>query len=213
MRQGLIRGVLVGLMALAITPAVRADDFQNPKANIPPKAKPQRRNGGEGMPPLPLPATPAAPQREKARAGTARPDRQYHLFRRVPERAAAGRRRSSISSSGSSSPTANSGRSTASSARISVSSATTRPNCRSSISPGGNRSRSLTMRRSPSSGSISWTAARSVVHSNCGRPEFNASFRREIARIFPDRELAPDPERSSDLQQLLSDHRDDGPQR
>ena len=34
------------------------DDFQNPKANIAPKAKPQRRNGGEGMPPLPLPATP-----------------------------------------------------------------------------------------------------------------------------------------------------------
>src|ERR1700753_3870838 len=38
---------------------VRADDdFQNPKANIAPKAKPQRRNGGEGAPPLPLPATP-----------------------------------------------------------------------------------------------------------------------------------------------------------
>ncbi len=35
-----------------------ADDFENPKANIPPKAAPQRRNGGEGVPPLPLPATP-----------------------------------------------------------------------------------------------------------------------------------------------------------
>jgi hypothetical protein len=32
-----------------------------------------------------------------------------------------------------------------------------------------------------------------VINSNCGRPEFNASFRREIARIFPDRELAPIP--------------------
>ncbi|MDB5303158.1 MAG: hypothetical protein JWM97_707, partial [Phycisphaerales bacterium] len=32
-----------------------------------------------------------------------------------------------------------------------------------------------------------------VVHSNCGRPEFNESFRREIKRIFPDRELAAIP--------------------
>jgi len=32
-----------------------------------------------------------------------------------------------------------------------------------------------------------------VVHSNCGRPEFNSSFRQEIARIFPDRQLAPIP--------------------
>src|SRR5277367_5011921 len=37
---------------------VLADDFVNPKANIAPKAAPQRRNAGEGMPPLPLPATP-----------------------------------------------------------------------------------------------------------------------------------------------------------
>jgi hypothetical protein len=29
-----------------------------------------------------------------------------------------------------------------------------------------------------------------VIHSNCGRPEFNQSFEREIARIFPDRELS-----------------------
>lgn len=32
-----------------------------------------------------------------------------------------------------------------------------------------------------------------VVHSNCGRPEFNNSFRKEIARILPGRELAPIP--------------------
>jgi hypothetical protein len=32
-----------------------------------------------------------------------------------------------------------------------------------------------------------------VVHSNCGRPEFNESFRREIRRIFPDRTLAAIP--------------------
>src|SRR3954452_6305806 len=44
----------IGLLSL---PA-RGDDFVNPKANIPPKAKPDRRNAGEGVPPLPLPATP-----------------------------------------------------------------------------------------------------------------------------------------------------------
>ena len=32
-----------------------------------------------------------------------------------------------------------------------------------------------------------------IVHSSCGRPEFNDSFRREIQRIFPDRELLPIP--------------------
>src|SRR3954469_19326369 len=36
----------------------RAQEFENPKANIPPKATPQRQNAGEGFPPLPLPATP-----------------------------------------------------------------------------------------------------------------------------------------------------------
>src|SRR5580704_10787925 len=47
------------VISLAITPAIsRADDFVNPKANIAPKAAPQRRNAGEGAPPLPLPATP-----------------------------------------------------------------------------------------------------------------------------------------------------------
>ena len=36
----------------------RADDFQNPKAVIPPIAKQNRISGGESFPPLPLPATP-----------------------------------------------------------------------------------------------------------------------------------------------------------
>ena len=33
-------------------------DFDNPKAKKPPRAKPQRRSAGESLPPLPLPATP-----------------------------------------------------------------------------------------------------------------------------------------------------------
>jgi hypothetical protein len=46
------------LVLLLLCAVARADDFVNPKANIAPKAAPQRRNGGEGMPPLPLPGTP-----------------------------------------------------------------------------------------------------------------------------------------------------------
>src|SRR3954465_11548527 len=52
------RWIALVLLLLVAAPALRADEFVNPKANIPPKAAPQRRNAGEGMPPLPLPATP-----------------------------------------------------------------------------------------------------------------------------------------------------------
>lgn len=48
----LMLGLLIGL-----PPAMAQDAFVNPKANIPPEAKPNRQNAGEGMPPLPLPAT------------------------------------------------------------------------------------------------------------------------------------------------------------
>src|SRR5688572_1009977 len=51
--------LLVGLsLSLLGADASFGQEFVNPKANIPPKAKPQRRNAGEGFPPLPLPATP-----------------------------------------------------------------------------------------------------------------------------------------------------------
>src|SRR5580658_10034172 len=52
------RLLAAGVLIAAFAVAARADDFQNPKANIAPKAAPQRRNAGEGVPPLPLPATP-----------------------------------------------------------------------------------------------------------------------------------------------------------
>ena len=46
--------LVVGLTAAG----VRAEEWKNPKANVPPPAAPQRQNAGEGFPPLPLPATP-----------------------------------------------------------------------------------------------------------------------------------------------------------
>src|SRR5215470_10125726 len=52
------RCIIFLLFFLGLGQLARADDFVNPKANIPPLAKPDRRNAGEGFPPLPLPATP-----------------------------------------------------------------------------------------------------------------------------------------------------------
>jgi hypothetical protein len=47
------------LLTIAALPIqVFGDDFENPKANIPPLAKQNRISGGESFPPLPLPATP-----------------------------------------------------------------------------------------------------------------------------------------------------------
>src|SRR5437764_1137761 len=58
-RMRIGRRIVAGLLLVAMAaPIASADPFQNPKANIPPQAKPQRRNAGEGMAPLPLPATP-----------------------------------------------------------------------------------------------------------------------------------------------------------
>jgi uncharacterized protein DUF4159 len=45
--------VLLGGWSLA-----GAGEWSNPKANVPPRAKPQRRSAAESLPPLPLPATP-----------------------------------------------------------------------------------------------------------------------------------------------------------
>src|SRR5688572_3766719 len=48
----------IALVIAASSVGADAQEFKNPKANIPPKAAPQRQNAGEGVPPLPLPATP-----------------------------------------------------------------------------------------------------------------------------------------------------------
>src|SRR5581483_3246621 len=53
-----LRGIVIAAALAGFVLPASADDFVNPKANIAPKAAPQRRNAGEGMPPLPLPATP-----------------------------------------------------------------------------------------------------------------------------------------------------------
>ncbi len=52
----LAAAMAAGVVLTVLLPAGAA--FDNPKAKIPPKAKPQRRSAGESLPPLPLPATP-----------------------------------------------------------------------------------------------------------------------------------------------------------
>jgi hypothetical protein len=48
--------VLAGVLLSLVPPAVA--EWENPKAKKPPRAKPHRRSAAEGVPPLPLPATP-----------------------------------------------------------------------------------------------------------------------------------------------------------
>ncbi len=49
--------VAAAVALLAVSMPAGAD-FENPKAQVPPRASPQRRSAGESVPPLPLPATP-----------------------------------------------------------------------------------------------------------------------------------------------------------
>jgi hypothetical protein len=167
------------------------EEFVNPKASIPPKATPQRRNAGEGFPPLPLPATPLR-RSEKKREPSPPALVGNVTFSDMAARKAGLRWETTIIdleqwvsftndqlqqryrfvntdfSKFSYDP-----------AELAILYFTgwrplpqfdegTIQRLRSYLMDGG-----------------TW-----VVHSNCGRPEFNSSFRREIVRIFPDRELA-----------------------
>jgi hypothetical protein len=194
-----IKGVgrWVGTLALAVmisSPALPADDFVNPKANIPPKAAPQRRNAGEGTAPLPLPATPLRRSEKK------REPSPPALVGNITFSAA------SLKGTGVTWETTiidiekwvdftNSnlgqryrfvgtdfGKFSYDPAELPIIYFTgwkplphfddaTIQKIRGYLMDGG-----------------TW-----VVHSNCGRPEFNRSFREEIRRIFPDRELAAVP--------------------
>lgn len=196
-RSGL-RGVclfVLGAMAIcAAASVVSADEFQNPKANIPPKAAPQRRNAGEGMAPLPLPATPLRRSEKK------REPSPPALVGNITFSAA------SLKGTGMTWETTiidiekwvdftnnnlgqryrfvgtDFGKFSYDPAELPIIYFTgwkplphfdegTIQKLRGYLMDGG-----------------TW-----VVHSNCGRPEFNQSFREEIRRIFPDRELAAVP--------------------
>ncbi len=183
---------LLCLILLVNFAQARADDFVNPKANIPPRAKPERRNGGEGVPPLPLPATPLRRSEKKREpsppalignitfsaaslkggswATTIIDIEQWVDFTNTQ----LGQKYRYVGtdfSKFSYDPT-----------ELPIIYLTgwkplpefddaTIAKIRQYLMDGG-----------------TW-----IVHSSCGRPEFNQSFRREIQRIFPDRELLPIP--------------------
>ncbi len=190
--QTMIRtGIALLSMVIAVS-VVRADGFDNPKANIPPKAAPQRRNAGEGMPPLPLPATPLR-RSEKKREPSPPALVGNVTFSQASLKGSGlnwqntvidiekwvdftneqlGQRYRFVGTDFS--------KFSYDPAELPILYFTgwkplpvfddgTIANLRQYLMDGG-----------------TW-----VVHSSCGRPEFNASFRREIARIFPDRQLAP----------------------
>ena len=56
--RNLIRVMLACVVAAAVASTAWCAEWQNPKANKPPRAKPHRRSAAESLPPLPLPATP-----------------------------------------------------------------------------------------------------------------------------------------------------------
>ena len=53
-----LQWLLACVVGIAVAVPALAADFENPKAGKPPKAKPNRQTAAEGVPPLPLPATP-----------------------------------------------------------------------------------------------------------------------------------------------------------
>jgi hypothetical protein len=180
-------------ICLAFALPARADDFVNPKANIAPKARPERRNAGEGFPPLPLPATPL--RRSEKKREPAPPA----LVGNVTFAA------SSLKGKGNWETTI-----------IDIEKWVEFTNAQlgqkyryvgtdfSKFSydptelpilyftgwkplPHFDDATIAKLRQFLMDGGT-W-----VVHSSCGRPEFNNSFREQITRIFPDRRLAPIP--------------------
>ncbi len=193
MTKRLIR--LLAVFALT-APALLAwgEDFQNPKANIPPKATPQRRNAGEGFPPLPLPATPLR-RSEKKREPSPPALVGNVTFSDLTKKAGATHWETTI---------------------IDIEQWVNWTNNQL-----GQRYRFVNTdfakfsydptelpilyftgwKPLPQFDDVTIQKLRTylldggtwVVHSNCGRPEFNESFKREIARIFTDREMAAIP--------------------
>jgi hypothetical protein len=190
-----LRLLLIAAIALCSAVGASADEeWKNPKANIPPRAAPQRRNAGEGMPPLPLPATPLRRSEKKrepsppALVGTV-------TFSEASLRGTGVNWETTIIDIEKWVEFTNSqlgqryryvqtdfGKFSYDPTELPILYFTGwKP------LPQFDDKTILHMRQYLMDGGT-W-----VVHSNCGRPEFNESFRREIGRIFPDRQLAPIP--------------------
>jgi Domain of unknown function (DUF4159) len=193
-RHSKLIGLAMAACLLGATAELSAEPFVNPKA-IPPRATPQRRNAGEGFPPLPLPATPlrrSEKKREpsppalvglitfsdtsvrKAGADWATTTLDLEEWVRWTNNQLGQRYNEKYTtdfSKFSYDPTELPILYFTGWKPLPQFDEATLQKLRQYLMDGG-----------------TW-----VVHSNCGRPEFNASFKREIARLFPDREMAAIP--------------------
>jgi hypothetical protein len=174
------------------------EEFVNPKANKPPQAKPQRRAAAEGVPPLPLPATPI--RRSEKKRQPAPPALVGMInFSETTFKIVDGERKQVEAF-----PT------TQVDIERLMSYANGRLNIKYRFVPTGLASFSWDPTEMPLLYLTGWTpmpklsdemidklrrylydGGTLVLHAQCGRKEFIDSARPEIRRIFPNRELAP----------------------
>jgi len=182
---------LIVLITLLCATIALAEEFQNPKANITPKAAPQRRNAGEGAPPLPLPATPLRRSEKKREPSPPALVGNITFFDLSAKKAKLNWQTTIIDLEKWVHFTNDQLQQRYRFVNTDFSKFSYDPTELPIIYFTGWKplpqfdEGTITHLRQYLMDGGTW-----LVHSSCGRPEFNESFRREIARIFPDRELA-----------------------
>ncbi len=193
MRQQVASAVMAVILGIAGGLPARGEDFKNPKAVVPPVAQQNRISGGESFPPLPLPATPV--RRTERKREPAPPALVGKINLNVID-----------------------GKTVAEypSVTLDIENLMSWTNAqlklryryvetdlsKFSYSPTelpvlyitgwtplpamGDKTKAKLREYLMSGGTL-------VVHANCGRPEFNASFRKLQAELFPDRPMGPLP--------------------
>lgn len=167
-----------------------AEEFKNPKANIPPKAAPHHRNAGEGFPPLPLPATPLRRSEKKREPAPPALVGNLTFSDTALKKAGANWETTVIDIEQWVSFTNNQLGQRYRFVNTDFSKFSYDPTELPILYFTGWKPLpqldEKTLERLRTYLSDGGTL---VVHSNCGRPEFNESARRELGRLFPNREL------------------------
>ena len=190
------RLLLGGSLLLAMGAALAAgDEFQNPKANIPPKAKPQRVSAGEGLPPLPLPGTVLRRSEKKREPSPPALVGNITFSDQAIKKSGLKWETTIIDLEKWVSFTNDALSQRYRYVNTDFSKFSYDPTELPIVYftgwkplPQIDQGTIVRLRQYLMDGGT-W-----VVHSNCGRPEFNQSFRQEITRIFPERQLAPIPD-------------------
>lgn len=188
-----ILAVICGVCGMTMTLPAFGEEFQNPKAVIPPQAHQNRISGGESFPPLPLPATPI--RRTERKREPAPPA----LVGKVNLNVIDGKKVASYPS-----------------VTLDIENLMNWTNdqlhlryryidtdlTKFSYSPtelpvlyvtGWTPLPELTEKIKQKLRDYLMAGGTLVVHANCGRPEFNTSFRKLQSELFPDRPLGPIP--------------------